>query len=173
MNMLYLAAIAIFIALLAVVFLLRSLPRNAARSPYRLREQLLSAAERSFFGVLRQSVDGDQQVFAKVRLTDLLLVPQGVKNWQAHQNRIQSKHVDFVVCDNATTKPLLVIELDDSSHERARQKARDAFVDEAAGHAGLPILHVAVKRSYAAAELRQLISSVLNQTAVPLEVRKK
>jgi hypothetical protein len=141
--------------------LYRFFARASARWPYHKTDNLLTPAERSFFGVLGQAIDNDLYIFAKVRLSDLLWLPQGTKNRQSYMNRIQSKHVDFVLCDSANTEPRLLIELDDSSHQRARRRSRDAFLDEAVRRAGLPILRVPAKRSYAPAELRQLISSLL------------
>lgn len=141
--------------------LYRFFAKAVARWPYRKTDHLLTPAERSFFGVLGQAIDSDLYIFAKVRLSDLLWLPQGTRDRQAYLNRIQSKHVDFVLCDAATTEPRLLIELDDSSHQRSRRRSRDAFVDEAVRRAGLPILRVPAKRSYPPAELRQLVSSLL------------
>ena len=141
--------------------LYRFFAKALARWPYRKTDHLLTPAERSFFGVLGQAIDGDLYIFAKVRLSDLLWLPQGTRDRQAYLNRIQAKHVDFVLCDSATTEPRLLIELDDSSHQRASRRSRDAFLDEAVRRAGLPILRVPAKRSYAPGELRQLISSLL------------
>ncbi|HUI06391.1 MAG TPA: DUF2726 domain-containing protein [Verrucomicrobiae bacterium] len=129
--------------------------------PYRKKDYLLTATERSFYDVLR-GIAGDQlEVFAKVRLLDLLYLPKGTENRQSHNNRVMSKHVDFLLCDREKLSPLLVIELDDSSHERDDRAQRDAFVDEALGAAGLPILHVTAKRSYAPNELADLIQEKL------------
>jgi hypothetical protein len=47
-----------------------------------------------------------------------------------------------------TVSPLLVVELDDSSHQRIERRNRDLFVDRALAAAGLPILHVTAKGSY-------------------------
>ncbi|HUS17746.1 MAG TPA: DUF2726 domain-containing protein, partial [Chloroflexia bacterium] len=70
--------------------------------PYRKRDALLTAAERSFYGVLLQAVDGTWQVFVKVRLADLLYIPGDTDGRQSAWNRIQSKHVDFVLCTPGT-----------------------------------------------------------------------
>ena len=153
--------LAISFVVLIAMLLFGLLTRAFTRWPYHKTDHLLTPAERSFFGVLGQAIDSDLYIVAKVRLSDLLWLPQSTKNRQSYVNRIQSKHVDFVLCDSATTEPRLLIELDDSSHQRARRRSRDAFLDEAVRRAGLPILHVPVKRSYAPGELRQLISSLL------------
>ena len=129
--------------------------------PYRKKDYLLTAAERSFYEVLR-SILGDQlDVFAKVRLLDLVYLPKGTENRQSHTNRVMSKHVDFLLCEQQNVSPLLVIELDDSSHERDDRAERDAFVNGVLGAAGLPILHVAAKRSYAPNELAEMIQQKL------------
>lgn len=133
----------------------------AGSPPYRKKDYLLTAAERSFFEVL-QSVVGEQlHIFAKVRLADVVWIPKGTQNWQSHFNRVQSKQLDFILCDRQNVTPLLAIELDDSSHERADRKERDAFIDGAVDAAGLPILHVTAKRSYAPKELAALIEEKL------------
>jgi hypothetical protein len=151
--------------IIAAIVIARLLPRPRHRWPYRKADHLLTLAERSFFGVLRQAVGADLCIFAKVRLSDLLWLPKGAEKRQAHLNRIQSKHIDFVLCDSATTAPRLLIELDDSSHQSASRKGRDAFLDEAVRSAGLPILRVPARRSYAPGQLRQLISPLLSEGA--------
>ncbi len=165
MSILIAVLVVVAVAIVAGVLLLGLLAKGSARSPYRKEDYLLTAAERAFFSVLGQAVDDDLYIFAKVRLSDLLCVSQGVKDRQAHFNRIQSKHVDFVLCDKATTGTRLLIELDDSSHKSAKRQSRDAFLDEALRGAGLPILHVTARRSYAVAELRQQIASLLSESA--------
>ena len=64
-----------------------------------------------------REIFGDCVVLAKVRLADLIEANERHPQWQANFNRIRSKHVDFVLCDN-WLRPLLAIELDDSSHKR-------------------------------------------------------
>lgn len=134
--------------------------------PYGLKDDFLSAAELSFFHVLRSAVGADLVVLAKVRLGDLLFTRQPQKN-QGARNRIQQKHVDFVLCDPATMRPRLAVELDDTSHQREDRKQRDGFVDEALKAAGLPILHVRAARAYAPRELAELVRAALGGTPPP------
>jgi very-short-patch-repair endonuclease len=176
MGIFMVVVLALAIIVLIAALLYAVLSKRFARLPYRKSDHLLTPAERSFFGVLRQAIDNDLYVFAKVRLSDLLWLPQSTRNRQSHMNRIQSKHVDFVLCDRATTEPRLLIELDDSSHRRAARQSRDAFLDQAANQAGLPILRAPVKHSYSVAELRQVISSLLKgevNVAEPVTAEEK
>lgn len=66
--------------------------------PYRKRDVFLSAAELKFFHALTQTVGQHFHVCAKVRIGDLLYVVNRYQNL-AHANKIERKHVDFVLCD--------------------------------------------------------------------------
>lgn len=129
--------------------------------PYRRKDFLLSKAERSFFGVLEHVAGDSYYLFAKVRLADLLWLPKGTEKRQTHLNRITAKHVDFVLCSRDTVRPLVAIELDDSSHQRQLRVQRDAFVDEALAAAGLPLVRVRAQEAYNVGELRTQIESAI------------
>lgn len=150
------------LVLAGVVLLFRFLTvarRTETDLPYEKAGPLLTAAERSFYGVLCQAVDARYPVFAKVRLGDVLTIPRGTLRFWTYRNKIDRKHVDFVLCAPDDLAPLLVIELDDASHAREDRRGRDAFVDAALDAAGLPILHVPAQRAYAPAEIRGLIGN--------------
>jgi hypothetical protein len=71
------------------------------------------------------------------------------------------KTVDFVIVNHSTMTPLLVLELDDKSHERLDRKIRDQFVDEVLTSVGLPILHWPVERRYNPTQLCRAIAGNL------------
>lgn len=79
-------------------------------------------------------------VFAKVRLLDLLEPVSGNPKYKTYFNKVKSKHVDFVLCDQKLVARI-VIELDDSSHDTIDRKERDAFVDEVLQSVGYKIIH--------------------------------
>lgn len=58
------------------------------------------------------------------------------------RNRVKSRHVDFVICDKQNIKPLLAIELDDSTHRRKDRKESDEFKDEIFEDMELPLLRI-------------------------------
>ena len=138
--------------------LLGQLPANEARLPYHRKDYLLSKAEKSFFGVLNQAVGQEYWLFVKVRVADLLWLPKETESRQSHFNRIQSKHIDFLLCDLENVRPLLAIELDDSSHGSVKRQSRDVFVNEALKAAGFPLLRVAAKAGYSVNELKSQIA---------------
>lgn len=126
--------------------------RRADDYPYGLRDDFLSAAEISFYHVLRSTLAADVTIVIKPRLSDILFVRQPHKNLAA-RNRIDRKHVDFLLCETATMTPRLVVELDDSSHQKQKTRERDELVDGALKAAGLPILHVRAAKSYVPQDL--------------------
>lgn len=125
-----------------------NLARPVGELPYTRRRYLLTQAERDFFAVLRAAAPEGWYVFPQVRLANLVMLKKGTRNWKPHISRVAQKCVDFVLCDGADIGPRLVIELDDSSHDRPDRQDRDRFVDAALGAAGLPILHVRWQRQY-------------------------
>jgi hypothetical protein len=101
-------------------------------------------------------------IFAKVRLSDVFTVPRGTANWQTQFNRVQSKHVDLVICDPATLRVVAGIELDDASHQRLDRQERDAFVEEVFSTARLPLIRVPAQRAYSVEQLRGLLAQYLD-----------
>jgi hypothetical protein len=127
--------------------LLPSASKDREPQPYRLREDFLSPTELSYYQILNSVLGSKAAVCAKVRLADLLYVMRGEKR-RSHLNRIISKHIDFLICEVSTMKPVLAIELDDSSHGKKRRKARDEFLNQAMDASGLPLLRVKAQRQY-------------------------
>jgi very-short-patch-repair endonuclease len=135
---------------------------TATPTQYRVRDDFLSAAKFSFYRVLVQQVGDRALVCPKVNVADLLYVAQGSRSDRTRgRNRIDRKHVDFVLCEPLTMCPLAAIELDDSSHQRADRVKRDRLLDEAFASADLPLLRFPARRGYTAADLEAQLSPVL------------
>src|SRR5947209_12049296 len=111
-----------------------------AALPYAKKKYFFSAAERSFYEILRRLLPG-HTVFAKVRLADLVGVTKGASSWRSHFNRIDRKHLDFILCDSDLA-PVVAIELDDRSHDDDDRQSRDRFVDQVLESVSLPIVRV-------------------------------
>jgi hypothetical protein len=124
--------------------------------PYRRRDDSLSVAELSFYRVLVSAVGGRVIVCPKVNLADVFFVVRPNES-HAYRNKIDRKHVDFLLCDPATMQPRCGIELDDSSHGRRDRQERDQFVDEVFKVARLPLLRVPAKAAYSPTNLLAMI----------------
>lgn len=143
---------------------------RAVELPYIRRPLLLTQAERDFFAVLRVAAPEGWYVFPQVRLANLVALKKGTRNWKPHFSRVAQKCVDFVLCDDVQIGPRLVVELDDSSHDRPDRQARDQFVDAALRAAGLPILHVRWQRHYDRDELSRQIAAAAGIKALPSQL---
>lgn len=120
--------------------------------PFRLRDDFLSSAELSFYRVLQSVVSERSSVCCKVNLADIFFVLSANEN-QSYRNKINRKHVDFLLCDPVTMTPQCGVELDDASHDRQKRVERDAFVNQVFAAAGLPLVHIPVQTAYNPAKL--------------------
>lgn len=136
--------------------------------PYHLVEDFLSPAEVSFYHVLQQVVGQQATIITKVSLGDLFYAKTSDRGENLrYRNKIDRKHVDFLLCDPQTMQPLMGIELDDASHNRQSRQERDVFVNQVFEAAGLPLVRVPAQASYAPREVAaQLESTRLGEDTV-------
>lgn len=175
-ELLYLLPIVVLSALIYLIASPRSplAKQGALNFPYQRRERLMTKAEGSFYQVLELALpEEDYRLFGKVRVEDLISVKAGLdfKTRQSFRNRIKSRHIDIVVVERKTFKPVWAIELDDKSHDSPKRKERDTFLDNAFIAAGLPLIRFKVKRSYTTSDIQTALG--LDRTsrpeAVPVE----
>lgn len=127
---------------------------SAVEFPYQRQDNFLTPAELSFYEVLREVVGNRAVLCAKVGLRDIFKVKtDDPSRNRIYTNKIDRKHVDFLLCDKVTMRPLAGIELDDKSHQRVDRQVRDSFVDRVFAAAHLPLVHIPVRRTYDSAEL--------------------
>jgi Protein of unknown function (DUF2726) len=162
-----LAIVVIIVVLLRLFVHLPPHMQTQAQKPgvtvaYEAIPALLTPAERSFFGVLQQALASDYQIFAKVRLADIVRPVRSPSRsgWQSAFNRITGKHVDFVLCDSARLGIVAVVELDDSTHDRFERGIRDSLVDTALADSGIPVLRVSARQAYSPAQIREQVQSL-------------
>lgn len=136
-------------------------PKSRDPVGYQRCTSLLTPVELRFYSHLERLLDPQHLLQVKVRLADVVTVRDDAHDWQTKFNQIASKHSDYVVCDRGSLRPLLVIELDDASHQRSDRRARDAFVDDVCAAAGIPILHVPVGRWGDVNKLKSDITSLI------------
>lgn len=167
MNLLVIVAVVIIVlALLAA--LKAKQPSNDKGLAFESRDTLFTPAERSFLGVLEQSLDSRYRVFGKVRLGDIVKPAKGLSNSKRTTalNKINQKHVDFVICSATDLSVIGVVELDDQSHGREDRAGRDEFVDQALAGAKIPVARFSAKKGYQIQEVRAKLAESLNVESV-------
>lgn len=126
--------------------------------PYSRRHDFFSAAERSFYEMLRR-LTPEHTVFAKVRLADLVCV-HGSVSGRSQLNQIDRKHIDFVVCDKNLV-PVVAVELNDEPQTLGDRRARDEYVEKVLASASLPVIYVRARGGAVMDETHRLLSPYL------------
>lgn len=124
--------ISIVVLVLLVVAILFAAPvvKGARQTgTYKARE-LLTENEAEFFGRLVVALP-DHYIFPQVAMTALIEAASRDKK-QAHADRLRiAQHrADYVVCDRRCNV-VAVVELDDRTHSRSKDKIRDARLQQA------------------------------------------
>jgi hypothetical protein len=130
---------------------------------YRQRKSILTYRERTFFNALLRDIGGEFAVFAKVRLGDIFYLSNEPADRKYHNNQIQCKHFDFILCEKGSYRPLLAIELDDSSHDQPDHNERDEFKNRLCAQAGLPLWRLRIAPHYPAGYIRERVYHKLDE----------
>lgn len=142
--------------------------------PYKLTNCIFSDKEKYFYRDIKPIADKlGLLVFTKMRLADLLYIPNGTENSYTWFNKIKAKHIDFIITDN-DYKIKLLVEVDDPTHNRQDRKARDEEVDEIFRQQGMNVLHLrAWGKRYGQPELETIISEALKSELLSQPFREQ
>jgi hypothetical protein len=118
----------------------RSLPPYVG--PYSAKTRLMSNAEHEIFKSLQKIAGSDYFVFPQVHYGKIIKA-SGQQNYKnPYINKIDRKSADFVLFDKEKISPVLVIEVDDSTHKRKERIARDQFINKLLMQCKIPILRI-------------------------------
>jgi hypothetical protein len=152
------------VAILFAAPLLQGARWGAGRAgTYRARE-LMTENEAEFFGRLVVALP-DHYIFPQVAMTALIEAASRDKK-QAHADRLRvaQQRADYVVCDRRCNV-VAVVELDDRTHSRSKDKIRDARLQQA----GIRTLRFDSKSKPSAQTLRDAVlpAGVVAQVTEP------
>jgi len=129
--------------------------REGKELPYKKKGELMTKAEKELFDVLEKVVNNRYYIIPQVKISNLAVV-SGTKNYKTYLNKIDRKTVDFVLFDKQFL-PILVIELDDSSHDSEIRKERDRFVNRIMNKIELKIIHIRISSIYNLRDIEEII----------------
>lgn len=139
---------------------IRKHPRGMdERDPYRLCERVLTTPEAQFFESLHAVIPDGFHVLTKVRLSDVLNVSYGAGDRGEAHARINSKRLDFVVCDRAHL-PVLAILLGEPDDRRNRE-----FIERICDKVGLRVETVAAQPAYSFGQVQALTERLEQKVA--------
>lgn len=117
---------------------------NQEKMPY-IKKPILTNNELMFYQEFKRiAIKYGYIILTKIRMADLLEIRKDIKQkaeWYTYFAKIKSKHVDFALAEINNLNPLILIEVDDGSHQRADRIERDKFIDKAYTDAGYYVLH--------------------------------
>lgn len=121
-----------------------SIDEDIEKLPYR-RKFLLTKNEYWFYKSLKEIADKyGFAVLAKIRFADLVEVSAEAdkKEYMKYFGKIKSKHIDFILCKKDNLYPELLIELNDSSHNKEDRIKRDDFIKKIAERVGYKMVFI-------------------------------
>lgn len=112
-------------------------PRERVRldSKYVKKDSLITASEREFLQTLRSVVPDRYEVVPQVALVNVI-----DKRTNTQYRNELFRVCDYCIVDGRTFEPILLIELNDSSHKRADRRDRDEKVAAICAQAKLPLV---------------------------------
>jgi hypothetical protein len=114
----------------------------------------LNQVELFFLRVLEQAVGDCLIIFPKVHLRHIFYVIGS--DGENFINRITRRHVDFLLCNRETMKPVLGLELDEDVGS-CEQQFRNLDLELVFEAAGLPLARVRVAKEYREKDLREYL----------------
>ena len=130
--------------LFAIIDIIKGLLNPKAKEeeyiPQYRRKYLLTKHELEFYKELKKVADKlNLSILTKIRMADLV---EAINNDYRGFAKIKAKHIDFALCNPENMYVLLLIELDDKSHQRQDRIERDEFVEQVYMETGYKLLRV-------------------------------
>lgn len=136
---------------------------SSDKPEYRKSKSVLTYRERVLLRAIRRAAAGDYTILMKVRMGDFNWLANEPQERKFHSNQVQCKHVDFLLCDKITIEPLLVIELDDSSHKNYDHAERDQFKNDTFDAVGIPYIRMTIQEQYDTDSLKKQIHEKIGE----------
>ncbi|MFA6466562.1 MAG: DUF2726 domain-containing protein [Patescibacteria group bacterium] len=108
---------------------------------YFKKEYLLNIPERHFFEILQTLLPPEYVCYPQIVISSILNVRDKNRFWY-YQNKINRKTIDFVIFKKQYLEPVLAIEYDGWTHQKAGRIKRDNFVNEIIKKSNLSIVHI-------------------------------
>jgi len=127
---------------------------------------LITKSENKFKKHLRQYLPKDLEIHCNVRLVDVL-APNHREHLYANQQKysgIIMMHIDYTIIETESAKIVMVIELDDSTHNDSKRKDRDKKKDITLQKSNIHCKRVKLEEAYDKDIMKSIIEFCKNQT---------
>lgn len=142
LKIFFLCLIVVFIIIVFLIIKSRKIPFK-----YKSKDKIVTEVEQVLLGRLNRCFVNKPFYIGYQIALNRIVSPDAKKkkNYYFLSSKIGSKSVDFLIMDKCF-KPLLAIELDDSSHNNISSKKRDIVKDRIFKSAGIVMVRFTVKQ---------------------------
>lgn len=164
--------IVVIVIIILLSFILKFIEKNKKNSEisniyeenynkyYRPKRYVTTLNELNFYNVLLEiAKELNMILFAQVSLYNILSIKKELdySTKTKYFNKIASKSIDFVLVDKKDCKIKLCIELDDSTHQKAKRIERDKFINKLFKDLEINLLRYPVYKVYYKETLKKKI----------------
>ncbi|WAJ72300.1 DUF2726 domain-containing protein [Catenovulum adriaticum] len=170
-----LVIIIMMLVLVVVATVAIRLTQTGTPFPYQKKPALFTEAERAFMLKLEQAVGDQFRVVNRVRLSDMLIVTQGMdkRAEQAAKLKASAKTLDFVLLNRHTLEPVAAIDLVNTESKVGYKAKADWFVRGALETVGVAHVRIKVRAGYKSSEIRACLAGKMGASQLsPLNVHK-
>jgi len=120
-------------------------------------KQLLTNAEHSFYEALKEANNNQYTILTKVKLEDIFQIPFIKKELYS---MYRNGHIDFLLAEPETLKPIAAIELDDRSHSTLSGLNRTERKNILFNNSDLPLKRFPVQSRYDTELIKSWIETI-------------
>jgi hypothetical protein len=139
--------------------------KQVQKLPYKQTNRFFTKSEFAFFTALQDALPKDRyDIFPKVRIADFVDVTATGNTYWTYLNKINRKHVDYLIWDIQKNAVALAIELDGASHNSRSAKERDQLINNIYDNIGLTLKRVSVGSNFEneAKEIKEILDTDRN-----------
>ncbi|WP_045226486.1 DUF2726 domain-containing protein [Methyloterricola oryzae] len=162
-NGVLIAAVLVLSTAACLIWFLGGAPR-AFRHPYQKHTALFSPDDRVFYHALRRAVGDSYEIFAKIRVGDIILPKKGVSRSETRLafSPITGRQFDFVLCEQSNMTVACVIQLNDKTNPARMPEAGDP-IRAVCESVALPYVSFQIQADYPAEDLRERLQRAMSR----------
>jgi hypothetical protein len=124
------------------------------------KKNIQTSTEKIFYQILKQKLPN---YYIGVQVSMSAIIESNIED-RKNYNR---SYLDYVICDEQVTRPLLIIELDDSTHNKEKRKDQDQMKNAIIQDAKIPLYRVKVGDDFRIKIQNEIIPILQNKKSPP------
>lgn len=134
---------------------------------YNPKPSLITETEKGFYNAIKELLPNNYLLFPQINLATVIS-----KDDSSHFQNELFRNIDFLITDSEF-KPLIFIEINDSSHNSSQRKERDQKVHNICEEAGIPIITLWTSYGVNKEYIKKRIDTTLSELPVKRIIHSK